>query len=74
MAEDILEFNPDLLIVSTGCSFKREIEDMAKILIRAKKYALLHCIYISNPFKRSSFGKIAIFEKLGQISRIIRSQ
>ena len=35
MAEEILEYDPDLLIVSTGCSYKREIEKMVEVI---KKY------------------------------------
>lgn len=65
MAEDILAFDPDLLIVSTGCSFKREIERMAKVLSLAKKYALLHCISIyPTPLKEANLGRLQYLKTL----------
>lgn len=65
MAEDILDFNPDLLIVSTGCSFKREIEQMVQIISRAKKYALLHCISIyPTPLKEANLGRLRYLKNL----------
>ena len=65
MAEEILEYDPSLLIVSTGCSYKREIESMVKILKNAKKYALLHCISIyPTPLHEANLSRLDYLKSL----------
>ena len=65
MAEEILEYDPSLLIVSTGCSYKREIESMVKVLKNSKKYALLHCISIyPTPLNEAHLSRLDYLKSL----------
>ena len=65
MAEEILEYDPSLLIVSTGCSYKREIESMVKVLQNARKYALLHCISIyPTPLYEANLSRLDYLKSL----------
>ncbi len=65
MAEEILEYDPILLIVSTGCSYKREIESMVKVLQNARKYALLHCISIyPTPLYEANLSRLDYLKSL----------
>lgn len=59
LAQEIIAFNPDLLIVSTGCSYKKEIEEMAKIIKKVPNHALLHCVSIyPTPLKEANISRI----------------
>tara|TARA_Y100001978_G_scaffold194187_1_gene201083 strand:- start:488 stop:1474 length:987 start_codon:yes stop_codon:yes gene_type:complete len=65
MAEEILEFDPNLLIVSTGCSYKREIESMVKIIRNARTYSLLHCISIyPTPIHEANLSRLDYLKSL----------
>ena len=65
MAEEILEFDPNLLIVSTGCSYKREIESMVKVISNARKYSLLHCISIyPTPIHEANLSRLDYLKSL----------
>ena len=65
MAEEILEYDPSLLIVSTGCSFKREIESMVKVLKKAREYSLLHCISIyPTPLHEANLSRLDYLKSL----------
>ena len=65
MAEEILEYDPDLLIVSTGCSYKREIEKMVEVIKKAKEYALLHCISIyPTPLYEANLSRLNYLKSL----------
>ena len=46
LAEDILSYSPELLIVSTGCTYDYEIQSMARLLSTAKQSCLMHCVSI----------------------------
>ena len=65
MAEEILNFDPDLLIVSTGCSYKREIEEMSKILKLSRNHAFLHCISIyPTPLEDANLSRLNYLKSL----------
>ena len=65
MAEEILEFDPSLLIVSTGCSYKREIESMVNVLKQARKFSLLHCISIyPTPIHEANLSRLDYLKSL----------
>ena len=65
MAEEILEFDPNLLIVSTGCSYKREIEEMAKVLKHSKNHSLLHCVSIyPTPLYEANLSRLKYLKSL----------
>ena len=65
MAKEIISFNPELLIVSTGCSYKREIENMVNIMKTSKNHALLHCISIyPTPIKDANLERLKYLRTL----------
>ncbi|MDC3164262.1 N-acetylneuraminate synthase family protein [Prochlorococcus sp. AH-716-F13] len=65
MAEEIMEYDPSLLIVSTGCTYKREIESMVKVLKNAKRYSLLHCISIyPTPLFEANLSRLEYLKSL----------
>ena len=65
MAEEILEFNPDLLIVSTGCSFKKEIKSMANVLKKSPNTAMLHCTSIyPTPIHEANLNRIDFLKEI----------
>ena len=65
LAEDILELDPELLIVSTGCSFKNEIKSMAKILNQSDKTAMLHCTSIyPTPLNEANLNRIDFLKEI----------
>ena len=65
MAKEIISFDPSLLIVSTGCSYKREINDMVNVLKNSRKYALLHCISIyPTPIEEANLERLRYLKTL----------
>ncbi len=55
----------DTLIISTGCSYRREIEKASKILNKHPDPALLHCVSIyPTPLKESHLSRIGYLSKL----------
>lgn len=65
LAEEILEFDPELLIVSTGCSFKKEIKSMAEVLNKSNKTAMLHCTSIyPTPLYEANLNRIDYLKEI----------
>ena len=65
LAKEILDFNPELLIVSTGCSYKKEIEEMARIIKTVPNHALLHCVSIyPTPLHEANISRIDYLKTL----------
>ena len=65
LAKEIIDFNPELLIVSTGCSYKKEIEEMAKIIQKIPNHALLHCVSIyPTPLHEANISRIDYLKTL----------
>ncbi len=65
LAKEIINFNPELLIVSTGCSYKKEIEEMAKIIQTVPNHALLHCVSIyPTPLNEANISRIDYLKTL----------
>ncbi len=65
MAEEILEYDPNLLVVSTGCSYKREIESMVNVLKKARQFSLLHCISIyPTPIHEANLSRLNYLKSL----------
>lgn len=65
LAEEILELNPDLLIVSTGCSFKKEIKSMANVLKQSPNTAMLHCTSIyPTPLNEANLNRIDFLKEI----------
>lgn len=65
LAKEIITFNPDLLIVSTGCSYKREIEEMARIIRTIPNHALLHCVSIyPTPLNEANISRLDYLKTL----------
>ncbi len=55
----------DSLVLSTGCSYRREIEDAAKILNTHPNPSLLHCVSIyPTPLKEAHLSRISYLSKL----------
>lgn len=65
LAKEIIDFNPELLIVSTGCSYKKEVEEMAKIIQKIPNHALLHCVSIyPTPLHEANISRIDYLKTL----------
>lgn len=65
LAEEILEYGPELFIVSTGCSFKNEIKTMANVLKQSNKTAMLHCTSIyPTPIHEANLNRIDFLKKI----------
>ncbi len=65
LAKEIIDFKPDLLIVSTGCSYKKEIEKMAHIIKTVPNHALLHCVSIyPTPLNEANISRIDYLKTL----------
>lgn len=65
LAEDIIAHSPDLLIVSTGCTYDYEIESMAELLRRASQSCLMHCVSIyPTPPKHANLDRLKFLSSL----------
>ena len=65
LAKEIIANDPDLLIVSTGCSYKKEIEEMAHIIRGIKNHAMLHCVSIyPTPIKEAHIARLNYLSQL----------
>ena len=65
LAKEIIQFKPDLLIVSTGCSYKNEIIEMAEIIKNVPNHALLHCVSIyPTPLNEANISRIDYLKTL----------
>tara|TARA_Y100001933_G_scaffold259166_1_gene308457 strand:- start:427 stop:1398 length:972 start_codon:yes stop_codon:yes gene_type:complete len=65
LAKEIIHFRPDLLIVSTGCSYKNEIKEMAEIIKTVPNHALLHCVSIyPTPLNEANISRIDYLKTL----------
>ena len=59
LIEKLANSNIDKLILSTGCSYRREIEDAAEILNKHSNPTLLHCVSIyPTPIYQSHLSRI----------------
>ena len=65
LIEKLATSNVDTLILSTGCSYRREIEQAAKILNKHPNPVLLHCVSIyPTPLEESHLSRIEYLSKL----------
>ena len=65
LAREIIKFHPDLLIVSTGCSYKKEIEEMASIIKNVPNHGLMHCVSIyPTPLNEANISRIDYLKSL----------
>ncbi len=65
MVEEIIDYKPNLLLVSTGCSYKYEIEKMSKLVKSIKEHGMMHCVSIyPTPIEEANINRISYLKKL----------